>query len=214
MRCHLQIALKVREWNVWRQIPLGRWSDKGDVFISVAAVHSWGRGRGIENRGPGKVQMAWENSSCFQLIIFCLVQRAVSWKRTLLWFGSWMLSKSPCVSDLVPSPWCYWEVIEYLGGRNGWKEVRSLRIWLWRGYWNSASPLSLSLSLSLSLILGCHKFIGFLCHVLLPWCAKGQVSKTRSQNRPFLLSSGLSQAFVTVTDVLPTYIQCLGRQRD
>jgi hypothetical protein len=41
-----------------------------------------------------------------------------------------MSSQCPCVKSLVPRLWCYWEVVEPLGGRAKWEEGRPLGMFI------------------------------------------------------------------------------------
>lgn len=59
----------------------------------------------------------------------------------------WILYKCPSQSscgDLVSSWWCYWEVVEHLGGEAYWGSA-PLGMCLWRGYGDTGPFLSLCL---------------------------------------------------------------------
>lgn len=72
----------------------------------------------------------------------------------LVQYELYMFPKSPCSKGLVPSPWCYWRAREPLVNGAYWKEVRSLGVYLQRGYQTQYPTVSFP---PFSLLLGCHQ---------------------------------------------------------
>jgi hypothetical protein len=102
----------------------------------------------------------------------------------------------------TPPGWHFWEVPELLCSKASWDALRSWKVWIWRGLWDSALFF---------LVFVLRNEVTF-CGAFLLWCAitRGprqmanwswtRICKTVRESKPFLLISWLPQVFVLVTE--------------
>jgi hypothetical protein len=92
----------------------------------------------------------------------------------------WILNVPPKAQvGLVATLWDHWGVVEYLGDRAYWEEIRSLEIRPQRGYWDSG----------LSLLPGPHKLSSSFHHTLPPWCTDSPQAQKKEDQPPWIKTS-------------------------